>query len=294
MNYHINSIHQNVNISNVCHGHSFQLSFSSVPPAKVCSNCGKSEALTGKEICWPWTPGNTPGEPWRVGARVNILGISILIFFSLFLVKLYYKHFHSSAGFTPQNNQVASKSLQQFLIAVPVPTQDKEAGPSYDFEIVHPFPHDLPSIETQKLLSSLVLESELTIGPQIRRPETDDLVIESTPTLAQDKATPDRASQQAKSVVHDSETRLDNNSFNKNNGNGSSQNVDTHRIVMERRIIKAIANRAITGVKVSFAKNTARLEGIVKTDNQRLAAEQAARSVQGVTTVISSIKVEWF
>lgn len=60
---------------------------------------------------------------------------------------------------------------------------------------------------------------------------------------------------------------------------------------MELQIQQAIRRRAITGVTVRFANDTAYLEGQVGTENQKSVAEKAARSVSGVKKVQSSIEV---
>ncbi|MGH7772125.1 MAG: BON domain-containing protein [Candidatus Binatia bacterium] len=65
--------------------------------------------------------------------------------------------------------------------------------------------------------------------------------------------------------------------------------VKRHRI--ELQIRRAILNRAITGVTVSFTGDTATLQGKVETENQKSAAEQAARSSPGVKEVRNSIEV---
>jgi hypothetical protein len=62
---------------------------------------------------------------------------------------------------------------------------------------------------------------------------------------------------------------------------------------IESRIAKLITDRAIPGVKVTVAKDTVHLNGAVKTQNQKLLAEQAAKSVQGIKEVRNMLRVEW-
>jgi hypothetical protein len=62
---------------------------------------------------------------------------------------------------------------------------------------------------------------------------------------------------------------------------------------LESRIAKLITDRAIPGVKVTVAKDTVHLNGAVKTQNQKLLAEQAAKSVQGIKEVRNMLRVEW-
>jgi hypothetical protein len=62
---------------------------------------------------------------------------------------------------------------------------------------------------------------------------------------------------------------------------------------MERRVSKAIADRAISGVYVTVEHRTAYLQGKVQTQTQRLIAERAARSIPGLGEVKNLIGVEW-
>ncbi|MGH7772379.1 MAG: AAA family ATPase, partial [Candidatus Binatia bacterium] len=70
-----------------------------------------------------------------------------------------------------------------------------------------------------------------------------------------------------------------------------SGDLEIRRRKIELKINQAIRNRAIAGVEVSFMKGTAYLEGQVETENQKTAAEQAARSVPEVKEVRSSISL---
>ena len=60
---------------------------------------------------------------------------------------------------------------------------------------------------------------------------------------------------------------------------------------LEFEIYKAIYNRAIRGVEVSVRDGTVYLAGRVATEQQKLAAAQAARSVPGVKEVRDQIIV---
>jgi hypothetical protein len=62
---------------------------------------------------------------------------------------------------------------------------------------------------------------------------------------------------------------------------------------LEHEIEQAIQNRAIEGVRVSVVGDTVFLRGEVHTERQKLAAEDAARSVNGVERVRSLISVGW-
>ncbi|MGH7794192.1 MAG: AAA family ATPase [Candidatus Binatia bacterium] len=62
---------------------------------------------------------------------------------------------------------------------------------------------------------------------------------------------------------------------------------------LQSQIIKAIENRAITGVEVSVVGGTAYLDGRVATERQRRAAERAAHSVAGVERVRNRISINF-
>ncbi|HEV8343613.1 MAG TPA: AAA family ATPase [Candidatus Binatia bacterium] len=64
------------------------------------------------------------------------------------------------------------------------------------------------------------------------------------------------------------------------------------RRVIETQIHRAIRDRAISGIEVSLINGTAYLDGRVDTERQRLAAEQAARSVPEVRYVRNRIVVD--
>lgn len=68
---------------------------------------------------------------------------------------------------------------------------------------------------------------------------------------------------------------------------------DRKRRRLELEIDKAIRRRAIAGVTVDFVGDTARLKGLVATENQKAAAEKAARGVPGVKNVRSFIAIDF-
>jgi general secretion pathway protein A len=70
-----------------------------------------------------------------------------------------------------------------------------------------------------------------------------------------------------------------------------ADNPNAQRKLLQAKIYKAIANRAIIGVTVSVIDNITYLDGRVATESQRNAAEQAARSVAGVERVRNRIAV---
>jgi hypothetical protein len=71
------------------------------------------------------------------------------------------------------------------------------------------------------------------------------------------------------------------------------EDADRKRRRLELEIDKAIRLRAIAGVTVDFVGDTARLKGRVATENQKAAAEQAARGVPGVKNVRNFIAIDF-
>lgn len=69
---------------------------------------------------------------------------------------------------------------------------------------------------------------------------------------------------------------------------------EAKRRKIEVQIRDAIRRRAIRGVRVSFVGETAYLEGQVETENQKSAAEKAARSVPRVKEIRNSIELSPF
>jgi general secretion pathway protein A len=70
-----------------------------------------------------------------------------------------------------------------------------------------------------------------------------------------------------------------------------AQSLGAQRKLLEAKIHKAIENRAIIGVNVAVINGTAFLQGRVATEQQKDAAERAARSVAGVERVDNRIAV---
>ena len=103
----------------------------------------------------------------------------------------------------------------------------------------------------------------------------------------------DKAAQQTATTVTETPPTRNNviaHSIESNNDPGVG-NSTAHAI--ESRIAKLITDRAIPGVKVTVAKDTVHLNGAVKTQTQKLLAEQAAKSVQGIKEVKNMLRVEW-
>jgi general secretion pathway protein A len=74
-------------------------------------------------------------------------------------------------------------------------------------------------------------------------------------------------------------------------GTEAANNLTADRKRVELQIYKAIHNRAISGVEVAFVNGRAYLDGRVDSENQRLAADRAARSVPEVKQVRNRITI---
>jgi hypothetical protein len=74
---------------------------------------------------------------------------------------------------------------------------------------------------------------------------------------------------------------------------GSAVDTESSTRNLQTKITKAISARAIHGINVTVTNNMAILTGVVQTESQKAAAEQAARNVAGVRSVRSAVRVEW-
>jgi general secretion pathway protein A len=112
--------------------------------------------------------------------------------------------------------------------------------------------------------------------PETKKPDATAIPEAATPSqFTKSKETPPAA---AKTITKDRSLR-------------TPDNVAPTAEQLEFEIYKAIYNRAIRGVEVSVRDGTAYLAGRVATENQKLAAAQAASSVAGVKEVHDRIIV---
>jgi general secretion pathway protein A len=112
--------------------------------------------------------------------------------------------------------------------------------------------------------------------PEIKKPDATAIPEAATPSqITKSKETPPAPT---KTIAKDRPLR-------------APENVAPTAEQLEFEIYKAIHNRAIRGVEVSVRDGTAYLAGRVATENQKLAAAQAASSVAGVREVRDQIIV---
>lgn len=270
-----------------CRHHAPELNLLSIPLAKVCPSCGGVEGLSGNDIYWPSVtdprlyPSSNPHR--RVPIRAAVKAIVLLLFVTLLgAVMLHLSQLQ------PQKSQQPPVSVQ--------------AGPSDKVSTSATAPRQPTAHEhdTLALDSSPELTNAPGHGTEITQNEGSEYPPESTETAAKEaeaasavgpthsndpvtaKATGKLPTDKTAAVNRDSTFAL------------RAADIETETRKIEKQIQTAILARAITGVTVSYERNTAYLQGRVKTETQRSAAEQAARSVPGVRNVRSAIQVEWF
>lgn len=111
-------------------------------------------------------------------------------------------------------------------------------------------------------------------------PEAEKPTESEAPVPAVERSTPRSASKPSNGIKNARKNRAPIEAFT---------DPETARKRLQLQIYKAIHNRAITGVEVSVKDGTAYLDGRVATETQKFSAEQAARTVPGVTYVRNRI-----
>ena len=135
-------------------------------------------------------------------------------------------------------------------------------------------------------------------GGEISAPSTSESAIGSPPLPDAEKSveTPspvltEKATEKPPAIDPKRAPRKAPMTANKDTQAPLTQNAGAQRKLLEAQVYKAIENRAIIGVDVSVINGTAFLEGRVATEQQKNAAERAARSVAGVERVRNRISV---
>lgn len=240
-------------LSGTCKTHRPEVNPLLVPLIKLCSSCGQSESLDRDEICWPSQVRFYTRRNWR-SFRSSLYGVPVL----LIAIAALFLIVQSQSRKKPSNE--ASDSGKERSIAS---TQARFAVSSVTPMSEDPFS---PLTESRR---SPAREDELEQAKKDTAPqETIISAIESPATS--DSSVADGVGSRSepnvpKSAVHE----------------------------IEARITKLITDRAIPGVRVTVANDTVHLNGAVKTQNQKLSAEQAAKSVHGIKDVRNMLRVEW-
>lgn len=278
-----------------CASHTPQLNPLTVPLAKICSTCGRKEALTGDEITWPWiAPMNLPATKSSIRS-IRMIGIAGLALLAVLVIKQIASFIgskspsehlvatkgrldHSETNRTPDQKLALESSMlngdsmagNDSLLKAPVQV---ETGPA------HGSADEADDLRSSQTGPAPLLESQTTI-------QTDGSIPSPTrisPVLSQKTQGQPGKSQESEASLGSPIHTLDE----------TAQATRLDRTGIQKRIAQAIAIRAIGGVTVFFDGSTAFLKGLVRTESQKLAAEQAARAVQGVKKVNSRIRVDW-
>jgi len=156
----------------------------------------------------------------------------------------------------------------------------ERAGPELSTEVLKqtpPYKTAEPQLPESRESEAPALEPNPSIAalPEIKKPDATAIPEAATPTHGTKSQEQPPA---AKTITKDRSLR-------------APDNVTPTAEQLEFEIYKAIYNRAIRGVEVSVRDGTAYLAGRVATENQKLAAAQAAGSVAGVKEVRDQIVV---
>ncbi len=200
-----------------------------------------------------------PGGRWGAGVRV-LLPLLVIIAIATWQRDLVTKHVASwteelKAAFAAANFSYHAKPEAPLA---PAPTESAQAP-------VAPPPIDSPSRQQ----SDDALPSQSEKSDERSSPAADDFSpVKSKPAGRTPPATTAKDEQGSR-----------------------PEPLDVRNKQLEAQIVKAIQNRAISGVEVSFVNGTALLQGRVASERQKQAAERAASSVGGVQRVRNRIVV---
>ena len=259
-----------------CLRHKLELNLLGVPVTKICTVCGETRLLREEELCWPAPRPNSGAKNPPVGHlhlrrknarlfRVIILGGLLALGSSIAWI--------AWTPFSVGTNTITSR------ISFPGGTSSHQTEkgtvgaaperPTALSDAKDQTPTNRPSAN-RSLQGSAEWEAteseqgEMTLG----------LGVVTDYGQIQHSASARTATEQSEEIYPGAQ-------------------VDTTTASVAQQVSKAITARAISGVKVSYAESTVYLAGIVKTQRQRSAAEQAARNVPGVKEIRSSIRVQW-
>jgi len=270
-------------IKNSCRRHKLELNLSSMPLAKACMVCGESRPLQGREIFWP-AP-RTGAQPshriWGFPKQLPSRSLRPLLIFAVAIaggLALAWGGFHVLRRSPPHLHQrAASETLisSASMIDTPAAASYKEIRET----------GTMPQAVVVGLSQQERLVPEAKGGSAARPVEPESANIEGSEIMS--GFTVD---------THKGDREQINRAKPARPGSDEDRPVespDDPSSSIAQRVSKAISARAISGVKVFYVKSILYLEGEVKTQSQRLAAEQAARNVSGVKEIRSSIRVEW-
>lgn len=236
-----------------CRQHAPELSLLLIPLSKICAACGKVEPLDRREIFWPSNVSNSTPRHWLFPRRQKYLILALMV--SLVPLLFTLDSFSNKMNFQRSGDGEAQPFPALNYSSLPSPSVAR---------------HQIPAAVSKKV-------AEAPATPHLLRD-------------VEERHSWELSNQGVKNDVPPVEKTIftDGAQFSRESERGS---LPTPTI--EAQIVRAIAARAISGVKVTFDERTVHLQGVVKTESQKAMAEQAAKSVSGVKDVQNRIRVEW-
>jgi BON domain-containing protein len=236
-----------------CKQHAPELSLSLTPLSKICAACGKVEPLDKREIFWPSNVSNSTPRHRLFPRRQKHIIFALMVSLVPLLFAL-----HSSS-----NKMIFQRS------------GDREAQP---FPVLNYSSFPSPSVARHQIPAAV--SKKVAEGPAASYLLTD----------VDERDSWEISNQGVNNDIPPVEKTLFTHSaqFSRESERGSLP-----APAIETQIVRAIAARAISGVKVTFDERTAHLQGVVQTESQKAMAERAAKSISGVKDVQNRIRVEW-
>ncbi len=278
-----------------CASHTPQLNPLTLPLAKICATCGRKELLSGEELTWPWiAPMILPAKKSSL-RTVKVVGIAGLALLAVLIIKQMTSLIASNSS-SEQSGSAGNRLDRPGKSRAPEQKLALESSVLNGDSIVG---NDSPSktsapVEADSSPGSADEAGDLGSGQTAPTP-----LLERQTTIQTDAGIP--SSTGTSPVVSQmTQRQLPNNQESESKPGSpihpldeTAQATRLERNRIEKRISEVIAIRAIGGVSVFFDGSTAYLKGVVRTESQKLAAEQAARAVRGVKKVNSRIRVDW-
>lgn len=251
-----------------CSRHKFQIDPLHASPLKVCDNCGQTEPLSGNEIYWPANPTEKFSSLEGRISKLNKRAYLALLLTALVLLKLNY-------------SEISNSFTGLFAIVTQAVTTVFYSPPNLEND-------------TRTVVAKANISAPPNKPQQVKTPASFSGGVAKFSADARPNNESTAVNQEEQNIISARQASVQ--IIDQPDGDEIyREHADSAPVAggIETKITKAINNRAVFGVTVSFEKNTAFLAGLVKTENQKSAAEQAALSVPEVERIKSSIQVEW-
>lgn len=253
------------------------------PLTKRCVVCGKTQPLRQREVYWPAIPPSRQSVNSMCGQSNQNFSLSfrpiviaILIIGGSALAWNTLKPFRSTILYrNPRTDIPTLNSRPPSAVAAPMQAHDDKIAETAT----------LPQMVASNSSPQENSKPKATSSSLAHPAEPEDAASEGTEMLSVIRVGADNGN-----IDHSSRDKV---TIAEPAGNHSVESRKATAATVVERVSKAISARAISGVKVSYVESTLYLEGEVKTQSQRLAAEQAARNIPGVKMIRSSIRVQW-